>query len=50
MEQSLTPAPVPLTKLLIAPGERADIIVDFSQVPFGSVLTMMNNAKAPFPG
>ncbi|MBI5652253.1 MAG: multicopper oxidase domain-containing protein [Chloroflexi bacterium] len=50
MEQSLTPAPVPLTKLLIAPGERADIIVDFSKVPFGSVLTMLNNAKAPFPG
>jgi spore coat protein A len=50
MEQSLTPQPVPLLSLLISPGERADLIVDFSTVPFGSVLTLMNNAKAPFPG
>jgi spore coat protein A, manganese oxidase len=30
-DQGLLPAPVPLTSLEIAPGERADLIVDFSE-------------------
>jgi spore coat protein A len=30
-DQGLLPAPVPLTSLVIAPGERADLIVDFSE-------------------
>ncbi|HTC47402.1 MAG TPA: multicopper oxidase [Candidatus Aquilonibacter sp.] len=30
-DQGLLPAPVPLTKLEIAPGERADLVVDFSE-------------------
>ena len=30
-DQGLLPAPVPLTNLEIAPGERADLVVDFSQ-------------------
>jgi spore coat protein A len=45
----------PVTRLLLAPGERADVIVDFA--PFASkpgkppkVLNLRNNAKAPFPG
>lgn len=29
MEQGLSPAPVPAQTLLLAPGERADVIVDF---------------------
>ncbi|NJD77133.1 MAG: copper oxidase [Candidatus Methanoperedens sp.] len=49
MEQSLLPAPVPMTKLLIAPGERADIIVDFTGLQ-NQVFTLKNNAKAPYPG
>ncbi len=40
--------PVPLTNLLIAPGERADIIIDFSGFA-GQTLTIRNNARAPFP-
>jgi FtsP/CotA-like multicopper oxidase with cupredoxin domain len=44
-------APVPIVypkRLLLAPGERADIIVDFA--PFaGKTVTLMNDAKAPFP-
>ncbi len=36
--------------LLLAPAERADIIVDFSQVPVGSNLILYNDAPAPFPG
>jgi len=43
-------APVPLTKMLIAPGERADFIVDFTGMAPGTLLTMKNNAKAPYPG
>jgi FtsP/CotA-like multicopper oxidase with cupredoxin domain len=36
--------------LLLAPAERADVIVDFSQVPAGSKLIMYNDAPAPMPG
>jgi FtsP/CotA-like multicopper oxidase with cupredoxin domain len=35
--------------LLLAPAERADVIVDFSQVPPGSKLIMYNDAPAPMP-
>ena len=49
-DQGLLPAPAPLTKLLIAPGERADIIVDFAGLPVGTLVVLKNNAKAPFPG
>jgi spore coat protein A, manganese oxidase len=35
--------------LLLAPGERVDIIVDFSNVPAGSNLILYNDAPAPFP-
>jgi spore coat protein A, manganese oxidase len=49
MEQSLLPAPVMKSSLLLAPGERADVIVDFTGKA-GKTFTMKNNAKAPFPG
>ena len=35
--------------LLLAPAERADIIIDFSQVPVGSNLILYSDAPAPFP-
>jgi spore coat protein A len=35
--------------LLLAPAERADLIVDFSDVPAGSILLLYNDAPAPFP-
>lgn len=35
--------------LLFGNGERADIIIDFSKVAPGTVLTLMNNANAPYP-
>src|SRR4030095_11246025 len=35
--------------LLLAPAERADLIVDFSDVPAGSILILYNDAPAPFP-
>jgi spore coat protein A len=43
------PAAVPVGKLLLAPAERADVIVDFSALPVGTLVQLMNNAKAPYP-
>lgn len=42
-------APATMTSLLIAPGQRADILVDFSNLPAGTQVIMRNTAKAPFP-
>jgi len=36
--------------LWIGPAERADVLVDFSQVPAGSKIIMYNDAAAPLPG
>jgi spore coat protein A, manganese oxidase len=36
--------------LLLAPAERADIIIDFSNVPVGAKLILYSDAPAPFPG
>ena len=44
------PAPVTVKELTIAPGERWDVIVDFSAVPAGSKLILKNTAEAPFKG
>jgi len=44
----LLDAPVPLTSLLIAPGERADVIIDFSAFANANII-LTNDAKAPFP-
>jgi spore coat protein A len=41
-------APVPLTSLLIAPGERADLIIDFNGQRNRSFI-VTNNARAPYP-
>jgi spore coat protein A len=50
MEQSLLPAPVMATTLLLAPGERADVIIDFAGLTKSAIVTLKNDAKAPFPG
>ena len=42
-------APVPLTKLLLAPGERADLVVDFAALAVGTKVVLTNDANAPFP-
>ena len=36
--------------LLLAPAERADLLIDFTDVPAGSVLILYSDAPAPFPG
>ena len=43
------PAPVTLTELTIAPGERADVLVDFSALAPGTKVILTNTAKTPFP-
>jgi hypothetical protein len=45
----LLPAPVPITSLTIMPGERADIIVDFTSFAPNSTFTITNSALSPFP-
>jgi spore coat protein A len=53
-EGGFLPAPVMLNgpsqpTLLLAPAERADLIVDFRDVPAGSILILYNDAPAPYP-
>lgn len=43
------PAPIKTGSVLLAPGERADLIVDFSGLKPGRSLVLTNNAPAPFP-
>ena len=43
--------PDPMQAMLMAPAERADVIVDFSGLPDGTVIRMINTAPdAPFGG
>jgi spore coat protein A len=41
--------PAKLQRVLLAPAERADLIVDFSGLD-GKTVTLSNNAPAPYPG
>lgn len=43
------PAPAELYSLLLAPGERADILMDFSNIAPGKSIILVNDANAPFP-
>ncbi len=45
----LLPSPVPLSNVLLAPAERADLIVDFTGLE-GKTITLCNTAAAPYPG
>jgi len=44
------PVSIPLQGLVLASAERADILIDFSDLPLGAELTLWNNAAAPFNG
>jgi FtsP/CotA-like multicopper oxidase with cupredoxin domain len=37
------------TKLFLAPAERADVVVDFTGLPAGTEVLLVNDAGAPFP-
>ena len=47
---SYLPAPVTRTEAMIAPCERVDILIDFSNLPAGTKVILQNTANAPFPG
>jgi spore coat protein A len=48
-DQGLLPRPVELADLLLAPAERADVVIDFGGKA-GKRFTVGNDAAAPFPG
>ncbi|MEW1919791.1 multicopper oxidase family protein [Pseudarthrobacter oxydans] len=45
----LLDAPAKLNKLVLGPGERADLVVDFAGLPAGSKVVLGNNAPTPYP-
>ena len=50
-EGGFLPAPVEMNQLLMAPAERADVIVDFSDVPVGTSIILLNvGPDEPFGG
>jgi FtsP/CotA-like multicopper oxidase with cupredoxin domain len=50
-EQGFLPTPAELDYLLMAPAERADVIVDFTNVPVGTEIVLVNDGPdAPFGG
>jgi spore coat protein A len=46
----LLPAPVPRTRIVLQPGERADIVINFEPYTAGIELLLQNDAPAPYPG
>jgi spore coat protein A, manganese oxidase len=49
-DDGLLRSPVAVTQMLIAPGERKDIIIDFSDPALaGQTIILRNNGKTPFP-
>lgn len=47
-DQGLLQGPVPVTRVLIAPAERVDVVVDFSRSS-GEVITLTNDAPSSYP-
>ena len=45
----LLDSPVTIGKLLLAPGERADVVIDFTNSLSGQKWTVVNSARAPYP-
>ncbi len=41
--------PAMLNSLLVAPGERADVVIDFSEFASGTKILMTNDAATPYP-
>ncbi|MFI8685858.1 multicopper oxidase family protein [Rossellomorea sp. NPDC077527] len=47
-DQGLLAAPVEVSSLLLAPAERADVLVDFHSSN-GETITLLNDAESPYP-
>ncbi|MCX6575013.1 MAG: copper oxidase, partial [Candidatus Aminicenantes bacterium] len=43
-------APAAVQKLILMPGERADVIIDFAGFAPGTTMILENSAKSPYPG
>jgi FtsP/CotA-like multicopper oxidase with cupredoxin domain len=43
-------APAAVQKLILMPGERADVILDFAGFAAGTTMILENSAKSPYPG
>ena len=48
--QSITLGNVKEHALILGPAQRADVLVDLTNVPAGATLILYNDAPAPFPG
>jgi FtsP/CotA-like multicopper oxidase with cupredoxin domain len=48
-DHGLLDAPAPVTELVMGPGERYDVLVDFSRLAAGTKLILSNDAPTPFP-
>lgn len=48
-DQGFLPASAKISKLLISPGERFDVIFDFTGMQANTTLTLMNDANEPYP-
>jgi spore coat protein A, manganese oxidase len=46
----LLPAPVAVNEVTLLPGERADVVIDFSGYPAGQEILLTNSAPIHFPG
>lgn len=49
-DNGLLPNPVPLTRLIIAPGERAEVVVDFSNYQNQNITVLNFGPDEPFKG
>ena len=50
LDSPVTINPASGDKLLLATSERADVVIDFTGLTPGTILTLLNDANAPFPG
>jgi spore coat protein A, manganese oxidase len=49
-DQGLLPSPVQLDQILIGPGQRKEVVIDFSNPSlWGQTIILRNNAKTPYP-
>ncbi len=49
-DSALLPAPLSIDSLTMGPGERAEVVVDFSSATPGCQYELKNSAPTPFPG
>lgn len=48
-DKGLLSSPASQKAIMLAPGERVDLLIDFSRVPTGTKIVLNNDANAPYP-